>query len=226
MIEAFGKLGRENEECKALGRDGEGKARRGREGVRASIFLLSSSQFGNFFCRCCSLRGPRSPVRKSFFLWRKRARRRPHDGVLRAWYDCVHAVSVSRPVMGDAEKPELTKQFNEGYKTDLAEPGEAGSLSFLQATAHDSPAASSSAIASASAALLAASAAITFAPRIRRTYSAVSSLLPACTSEDLWRFSAPVTQPCANCSIELLVTSYKHYKLGSQRAGWKDGASG
>lgn len=53
------------------------------------------------------------------------ARRRPHDGVLRAWYDCVHAVSVSRPVMGDAEKPELTKQFNEGYKTDLAEPGEA-----------------------------------------------------------------------------------------------------
>ena len=27
--------------------------------------------------------------------------------------------------MGDAEKPELTKQFNEGYKTDLAEPGEA-----------------------------------------------------------------------------------------------------
>ena len=28
--------------------------------------------------------------------------------------------------MGDAEKPELTKQFNEGYKTDLAEPGEAG----------------------------------------------------------------------------------------------------
>ena len=52
------------------------------------------------------------------------ARRRPHDGVLRAWYDCVHAVSVSRPVMGDAEKPELTKQFNEGYKTDLAEPGE------------------------------------------------------------------------------------------------------
>ena len=51
------------------------------------------------------------------------ARRRPHDGVLRAWYDCVHAVSVSRPVMGDAEKPELTKQFNEGYKTDLAEPG-------------------------------------------------------------------------------------------------------
>jgi len=27
---------------------------------------------------------------------------------------------------GDAEKPELTKQFNEGYKTDLAEPGEAG----------------------------------------------------------------------------------------------------
>ena len=85
--------------------------------------------------------------------------------------------------MGDAEKPELTKQFNEGYKTDLAEPGEAGSLSFLHATAHDT--ASSSAIASASAALLAASAAITFAPRIRRTYSAVSSLLPACTSEDL-----------------------------------------
>ena len=91
------------------------------------------------------------------------ARRRPHDGVLRAWYDCVHAVSVSRPVMGDAEKPELTKQFNEGYKTDLAEPGEAGSLSFLHATAHDSPAASSSAIASASAAALAASAATTFA---------------------------------------------------------------
>ena len=27
--------------------------------------------------------------------------------------------------MGDAEKPELTKQFPEGYKTDLAEPGEA-----------------------------------------------------------------------------------------------------
>ena len=52
------------------------------------------------------------------------------DGVLRAWYDCVAAVSISRPVMGDAEKPELTKQFNEGYKTDLAEPGEApGSLS-------------------------------------------------------------------------------------------------
>ena len=48
---------------------------------------------------------------------------RPHDGVLRAWYACVHAVSVCRPVMGDAEKPELTKQFNEGYKTNLAEPG-------------------------------------------------------------------------------------------------------
>ena len=25
---------------------------------------------------------------------------------------------TSQPVMGDAEKPELTKQFNEGYKTD------------------------------------------------------------------------------------------------------------
>ena len=87
--------------------------------------------------------------------------------------------------MGDAEKPELTKQFNEGYKTDLAEPGAAGSLSFLHATAHDSPAASSSAIASASAALLASSAATTFASRIRRTYTAASALLPACTSEDL-----------------------------------------
>ena len=41
MIEAFGKLGRENEESKALGRDGEGKARRGREGGgRAYFFFL------------------------------------------------------------------------------------------------------------------------------------------------------------------------------------------
>ena len=68
MIEAFGKLGRENEESKALGRDGEGKARRGREGVRASIFLLSSSLFRDFFCRCCSLRGPSSTMSASVGL--------------------------------------------------------------------------------------------------------------------------------------------------------------
>ena len=32
----------------------------------------------------------------------ERERRCPHDGVLRAWYHCVAAVSISRPVMGDA----------------------------------------------------------------------------------------------------------------------------
>merc|ERR1712153_286399 len=76
------------------------------------------------FCPLPVAQPLKCPTAVDWFL-NNAARRRPHDGVLRAWYDCVHAVSVSRPVMGDAEKPELTKQFNEGYKPDLAEPGEA-----------------------------------------------------------------------------------------------------
>ena len=48
--------------------------------------------------------------------------RRPHDGVLAAWADAMRAPANAPVVHGDKEKPELTRQYNEGYKTDLAEP--------------------------------------------------------------------------------------------------------
>jgi len=54
------------------------------------------------------------------YLYNKAHNRRPHDGVLAAWADTQCA---PRPtVHGDKEKPELTRQYKEGYKTDLAEP--------------------------------------------------------------------------------------------------------
>ena len=48
--------------------------------------------------------------------------RRPHDGVLAAWADAMRAPANAPVVHGDKEKPELTRQYNEGYKVDLAEP--------------------------------------------------------------------------------------------------------
>ena len=44
------------------------------------------------------------------------------DGVLAAWADAMRAPANAPVVHGDKEKPELTRQYNEGYKTDLAEP--------------------------------------------------------------------------------------------------------
>ena len=48
--------------------------------------------------------------------------RRPHDGVLAAWADAMRAPANAPVVHGDKEKPELTRQYDEGYKVDLAEP--------------------------------------------------------------------------------------------------------
>ena len=45
-----------------------------------------------------------------------------NDGVLAAWADAMRAPANAPVVHGDKEKPELTRQYNEGYKTDLAEP--------------------------------------------------------------------------------------------------------
>ena len=61
-------------------------------------------------------------------LWRlplfynKAHHRRPHDGVLAAWADAMRAPANAPVVHGDKEKPELTRQYNEGYKTDLQNP--------------------------------------------------------------------------------------------------------
>ena len=46
----------------------------------------------------------------------------PHDGVLAAWADAMRTPANAPVVHGDKDKPELTRQYNEGYKTDLAEP--------------------------------------------------------------------------------------------------------
>ena len=56
------------------------------------------------------------------YLYNKAHHRRPHDGVLAAWADAMRAPANAPVVHGDKEKPELTRQYNEGYKTDLAEP--------------------------------------------------------------------------------------------------------
>ena len=55
-------------------------------------------------------------------LSNKAHHRRPHDGVLAAWADAMRAPANAPVVHGDKEKPELTRQYNEGYKVDLAEP--------------------------------------------------------------------------------------------------------
>ena len=56
------------------------------------------------------------------YLYNKAHHRRPHDGVLAAWADAMRAPANAPVVHGDKEKPELTRQYNEGYKVDLAEP--------------------------------------------------------------------------------------------------------
>ena len=56
------------------------------------------------------------------YLYNKAHYRRPHDGVLAAWADAMRAPANAPVVHGDKEKPEVTRQYNEGYKTDLAEP--------------------------------------------------------------------------------------------------------
>ena len=56
------------------------------------------------------------------YLYNKAHHRRPHDGVLAAWADAMRAPANAPVVHGDKERPELTRQYNEGYKVDLAEP--------------------------------------------------------------------------------------------------------
>ena len=51
------------------------------------------------------------------YLYNKAHHRRPHDGVLAARADAMRAPANAPVVHGDKEKPELTRQDNEGYKT-------------------------------------------------------------------------------------------------------------
>ena len=53
------------------------------------------------------------------YLYNKAHHRRPHDGVLAAWADAMRAPANAPVVHGDKEKPELTRQYNEGYKVCL-----------------------------------------------------------------------------------------------------------
>ena len=45
-----------------------------------------------------------------------------HTGMPVSSLDAMRAPANAPVVHGDKEKPELTRQYNEGYKTDLAEP--------------------------------------------------------------------------------------------------------
>ena len=117
---------------------------------------------------------------------RTRQNKKHEDGVLAAWADAMRAPANAPVVHGDKEKPELTRQYNEveGYKTDLAEP-HAGSLSHLHATAHDSRGEFFCHCECLGCPLGCLRRPRVCLSRIRRTYSAASAILPACTSEDL-----------------------------------------
>ena len=51
--------------------------------------------------------------------------KRRHDDPLRCWYNAVSAVAECPIVLGDKERPELTKHLNEGHVVDMAELNDA-----------------------------------------------------------------------------------------------------
>ena len=56
------------------------------------------------------------------YLYNKAHHRRPHDGVLAAWADAMRAPANAPVVHGDKEKPDLTRQYNEGTRLTSQNP--------------------------------------------------------------------------------------------------------